>query len=351
MDEAGQLRTARSGIRSILKRTDKYNRDVMLNQNVIAQATPLIPEAAERFEQLGLTEAVYQAADSLSVSCASKVRNAETWIYYLAFGSILSLNVISLAIYVPWIFLGVTIAMAALAGRLRVLSVGNRYIEYRGLAEAVRTLYFWRTAGVETAVWVFCQPRRPGVVHWIAQAARTIEFCQSCMQPKPQSGGAGIARKYWVDHQREWLIQKENENLRRFYVGAMLVRLSILGSFVTAVAMTWLTLATDAQGALFWDSWVKPEKFAAAWQVLLGIFAIFELSGRDNRIHLELTKQYAVQRDLFEAAHRQLHVSGMPQEGEWTPEQVLEKLGEETLQAQAEWLWREHTKPFEPPAA
>lgn len=115
--------------------------------------------------------------------------------------------------------------------------------------------------------------------------------------------------------------------------------------------MTWLTLATDAQGALFWDSWVKPEKFAAAWQVLLGIFAIFELSGRDNRIHLELTKQYAVQRDLFEAAHRQLHVSGMPQEGEWTPEQVLEKLGEETLQAQAEWLWREHTKPFEPPAA
>jgi hypothetical protein len=349
--EAGQRQTGKSSIRSILERTDKYNRDVSLSRNIIAQAKPLAPDAADEIAGLKLTEAVYQAADAISVDCAKKVRNAESWIYFLAFGSILSLNIINLSIYLPWIYLGVTIVMAALAGRIRVLSVGNRYIEYRGLAEAMRTLYFWRIAGVEDPVWVFCLPRRPGVVHWIAQAARAIEFFQSFNLPERKNGSIETARKYWVDDQRDWLSRKENENIRRFNFGRRIVLFSIFGSFGTAFLIAWLTLATDAHGGLLWDAWVKPDIFAAGWQVLLGIFAIFELSGRDNRIHLELAKQYAVQRDVFESAHRQLAAAGTPQEGGWTPAQVLEKLGEETLQAQAEWLWREHTKPFEAPQA
>jgi hypothetical protein len=349
--ETGQHQTGKSSIRSILERTDKYNRDVTLNPKVIAQAKPLSPGSADRIDGLRLTGAVYRAADAMSVSCGSKVRSTETWIYFLAFGSILSLNIINAAIYVPWFYLGVTVVMAALAGRLQVLSVGNRYIEYRGLAEAMRTLYFWRIAGVERPAWLYCLPRHPGVVHWIAQAARAIEFCQSCKLPERESGSIDIARKYWVDDQRDWLRQKENENLRRFNFGRKIVLFSIFGSFATALLIAWLSVAKDAHGGLLWDVWVKPDIFAAAWQVLLGIFAIFELSGRDNRIHLELAKQYAVQRDVFESAHRQLGAAGTPQEGGWTPEQVLEKLGEETLRAQAEWLWREHTKPFEPPAA
>ena len=36
---------------------------------------------------------------------------------------------------------------------------------------------------------------------------------------------------------------------------------------------------------------------------------------------------------------------------EWTAVQILEKLGQEALQEQAEWLWLRHTRPFEVPAA
>ena len=67
--------------------------------------------------------------------------------------------------------------MMALAGRIHRLSVNNRYIEYRGLAEGMRTLYFWRAAGVNRWAWVSCLPRQTGAVHWIAQAVRSIEFC------------------------------------------------------------------------------------------------------------------------------------------------------------------------------
>jgi hypothetical protein len=84
--------------------------------------------------------------------------------------------------------------------------------------------------------------------------------------------------------------------------------------------------------------------------VLLGVFAVFELSARDNRVHLELTKQYASQRDVFETAYSRLEAIEKGEKSSWTAGQVLEELGKETLQAQAEWLWREHTEPFERPA-
>ena len=345
--ETGRPDPHASGIGSILKRIDAYNRDVISGAEAVAQAKPLV-SGETAIAGLSIAEGVYRAADSISVSYATQMRNAERWIYYLAFGSILSLNIINVAPIVAWIYLAVTAVMGVLAFRIRFLSMSNRYVEYRGLAETMRTLYFWRLAGVEGPAWAYCLPRRPGVVHWIAQATRAAEFCQACATPEPHKGGIPATRKYWVDHQREWLTQREDENLKHFRMGGRLVRFSILGSFLTAAAITWLSLATDAHGASLWVAWVKPDLYATAWQVLLAIFAIFELSGRNNRIHLELAKQYAVQKDIFETAHRQLDAAAKEPDGAWTAEEVLGKLGEETLQAQAEWLWREHTKPFEP---
>jgi hypothetical protein len=343
--EAGKPGPHASGIRPILQRIDGYNRDVKAGAEAIALAKPLVPEGAGAPE-LSITEGVYRAADAISVSYATQMRAAERWIYYLAFGSILSLSVINVWPFVSWLYLGVSAVIAVLAFRVRFLSMSNRYIEYRGLAETMRTLYFWRLGGVEGPAWAYCLPRRPGVVHWIAQATRAAEFCQACAAPEPHQGGIPATRQHWVDDQRKWLSRSENENLDRFKTAGRRVRVSILGSFLAAAAITGLTIATDAHGVRLWDTWVKPEIYGVAWQVLLAIFAVFELSGRDNRIHLELAKQYAVQKDIFETAHRQLDAAAKDPENGWTAEQVLEKLGEETLQAQAEWLWREHTKPL-----
>ncbi len=344
--ETGQPR-GKSEIGSIFKRMDKYNRDVMRNRDAISKSRPILSGPADRIEELKVTETVYNAADGLSVYFANKVRSSENYIYYLAFGSILALNFVNLSHYAPWFYFAITIVMALMARRIHTLSVNDRYIEYRTLAEAMRTVYFWRAAGIGRWAWVSCLPRQPGVVHWIAQAVRSIEFCQGCNLPKSSSGGVKIAKAHWLIHQKQWLFGKELYHFNRFKRGKLIARRSIVGSFFTAAVLVLLTLTPNGHGQLLWQDWVKPEQFGVAWQLLLGVFAVFELSARDNRVHLELIKQYASQRDVFETAYSRLEAIEKGQESTWTAGQVLEELGKETLQAQAEWLWREHTEPFE----
>ncbi len=346
-DEAGKP-AGKNEIRSILKRTNTYNHDIARNPNAIAKSFPLLP-AEEKIEALGLAEAVYNAADGVSIYFSNKVRNSETCIYYLAFGSILSLNFINFRPVASWFFFAITIVMAALAGRIQSLSVNNRYIEYRGLAEAMRTLYFWRAAGVSRWAWVSCLPRQMGAVHWIAQAVRSIEFCQGCNLPQPPAGGVLTAKKHWVNGQKKWLFDKEVYHFNLFKRGNLISRWSISGSFVTAGILVLLTVISDGHGVLLWEDWVKPGHLGVLWQLLLGLFAIFELSGRDNRVHLELTKQCASQRDVFENAYFQLDAIEKGAKSNWTETEVLEQLGRETLQAQADWLSRGHTEPFEQP--
>ena len=54
---------------------------------------------------------------------------------------------------------------------------------------------------------------------------------------------------------------------------------------------------------------------------------------------------------IFECASRMLDKIKDDPKPEWTAVQILEKLGQEALQEQAEWLWLRHTRPFEVPAA
>jgi len=90
------------------------------------------------------------------------------------------------------------------------------------------------------------------------------------------------------------------------------------------------------------------------WQAALGLFAAGGLAARgflSRRAHLELMKQYASQRQIFAAASRMLETIETGRNPDWTAKAILEKLGEEALYEQAEWLWLRHTRPFELPTA
>jgi hypothetical protein len=87
--------------------------------------------------------------------------------------------------------------------------------------------------------------------------------------------------------------------------------------------------------------------------VALGLFAGGGVAARGflmRRAHLELAKQYASQRQIFETASRMLDKIKDDPKPEWTAVQILEKLGHEALQEQTEWLWLRHTRPFEMPS-
>jgi len=344
----------RSNIAAILKRTNRYNRDVIRRGGTIKQESPLAAEAAGNFKDLAIADSVYRVSDGLSVLFAKSVRGADSVIYILTFLAVIFSNFITQNDYAIWIYLGITCIMALLASQIWFRSIDNRFFEYRSLAEAMRTLFFWRNAGVTRPVWLGYLSRQPGVVHWIRHAVRSLEFCQDChlapaknAETNARPDGIRVTKAAWVDDQKRWFERKEREHFRLYMRWAMIARLALAASILTAIVLMELTMMPNESGGFLSDEWVKPETYGNYWQMVFGVFAAIELAARDRRAQLELAKQYAAQRQIFEAASRLLDTNGS--EREWSDLEILERLGEETLQAQAEWLWRAHTRPFELP--
>jgi hypothetical protein len=101
------------------------------------------------------------------------------------------------------------------------------------------------------------------------------------------------------------------------------------------------------------DEIVRPPEYTDFWQLALGLFAAGVVAARGfllRTAHLELAKQYASQRLIFDNASIMLDSVKSVSPPEWTAQQILEKLGQEALQEQAEWVWLRHTRPFEVPA-
>jgi len=353
--EGPKLPDAKTNISGILSRTDKYNGNVIHYGSSIAESTPL----AAGIEDLAIAGSVYRASDSLSVRFANSVRGTDSIIYSLAMGAVVSFNFISEKIFAPWIYLGITFVMLVLGSHVWFRSIDNRFLEYRCLAEAMRTLFFWRKAGVTRSVWFTYLSRQSGVVHWIRHAVRSVEFCQDCHLPPrreaasgPNLDGVRVAKTAWVDDQMRWFERKEREHYRRFRFWLWIARLAIGASFITAAFLAALTVVPNGAGGHLWDDLVKD--YGDLWQAALGLFAAGGLAARgflSRRAHLELMKQYASQRQIFAAASRMLETIETGRKPDWTAEAILEKLGEEALDEQAEWLWLRHTRPFELPAA
>jgi len=365
----GERQGARkSNISSILSQTNKFNRDAVKQRTAIAKSVSLAKGVAEA-DELAITDGVYCASDGVSVYFASKVRNADRFIYFLALIAVLAFNFLSQYKLALWIYLMTTTIMAMLAGRVWFTWLDNRFLEYRCLAEAMRTLFFWRHAGIRRPVWLAYLSRQSGVLHWIRHAVRSIEFCQDCLlQTDPGTQGVvspehlKMAKTYWVDHQRDWFKKKELEHFRRVKVWGWIGRAAIAASFVIAgiLAAFMFVKAESVAGSLgalgiqpqdsLWDIFVKPN--GDFWQAALGFFAAIGLAARGflaRGADLELTKQYASQGQIFETASHMIGKLVAGAEPEWKGEAILESLGDEALQEQAEWLWLRHTRPFEVP--
>lgn len=349
----------KSDIREILRRTNRYNWDVAHKHDAIAQSEPLASAPAKTVAALNLTERLYRAANCLSMSFANKVRGSDVIVYSLAIIAVVAFNLISNNAVWPWVYLVVTLVMVALTGRVRILSVDNRFLEYRCLAEGMRTLFFWRSAGITRPVWLAFLSRQEGVVHWIRHAVRTVEFCQDCLLPQVKGGGlAGsdgvqFVKDAWVENQRVWFSKKERAHFQSMRIWKWIERSALGASFVTAGVLALFTVVQNAEGKSFWQLYVEQQvDYVDFWQLALGLFAASGLAARgflSRRAHLELTKQYASQRQIFDTASRMLVAIEKDPKPDWTAEKILERLGEEALQEQSEWVWLRHTRPFELP--
>jgi len=342
---------------------DKYNRDVLFYK---PGGTSLVPENRRKIDNLTVTNLTYRASDNLSLYYAQWVRHTDATLYALALVAVAVFNFISNKVEAPWIYLGITSVMAILAGRIWLNSIDNRFLEYRCIAEAARTLFFWRIAGVKHPLWITFLSRQLGRIallsgqlgpmHWVRQAVRSMEFCQDCRlsNVSPTPGGLAIARTYWIDDQKTWLERRQLWHLRRYGFWNRVSQLALAASFLTAIALALLTVIPAGHGSTLWKAWVKPNDYGDLWQAALGVFAGGGVVARGflaRMSHLELAKQYASQRFIFESASGVLDKIKNEPKPEWTAVDILEKLGREALHEQAEWLWLRHTRPFEVPTA
>ena len=168
-------------------------------------------------ETLSIADGVYSAANYTSMSFANKVRASDAIVYSLALIAVAAFGLVSNNRLAPWLYLGVTLLMLILTGRIRLFSVDNRFL-IRRLAEAMRTLFFWRCAGIARPVWLAYLSRQAGVVHWIRHAVRTVEFCQDCRLQLKAGGLAGLpgvpfVKTAWVKGQSEWFLAKERKHI------------------------------------------------------------------------------------------------------------------------------------------
>ena len=355
---SAQADSRRSNILSILRRTEGFNRDVIDHPRVIQEKMSDVVGKNE-----SLADSVFRAADRLSTHFASIGRFDDRVIYLLAIVAIIAFNFVSTFTIAVSTYLGVTVVMLALYYRISFWSIDNRFLEYRALAEPLRVFHFWRRAGIGRSVWLSYLSRHEGIVHWLRHAARTVEFCQDCFTPLRRASAEDIeaVKRDWILHQLNWFAERIPEHERRRKRLRWLWRIAIGASFVLSVALFMMTLLPAellggvfgfepaAAGTTLWEELVKPQ--GDLWQAVLAVLAAGGLAARgysQRRGDAELAKQYASQRRIFETANDMLKEVGTPS-AEGKPEEILERLGEQALQEQAEFVWLRHARPFEVP--
>lgn len=349
----------RSNILSILSRTERFNKDVLAHRRVVEGPEP----TAVVNQESGFADGVFRAADRLSTHFASIARFDDAVIYVLAIVAIIAFSFVSSAPEAVSLYLAVTLAMLTLYYRIRFRSIDNRFLEYRALAEPLRVFRFWRRAGVGRSMWLSYLARHEGIVHWLRHAARTVEFCQDCFAPLQKATAEEVeaVKRDWVQNQVDWFKERIPDHERRRKRLRWLWRIAIGASFVLSVMLFVMTLLPaelldgvfgfkpKAAGATLWEELVKPQ--GDFWQAVLAVLAAGGLAARgysQRRGDAELAKQYASQRRIFETANDMLKEVGKPS-AEGKPEEILELLGEQALQEQAEFVWLRHARPFEVP--
>lgn len=352
-------RNSRCGI--ILRFTEAYNGRVEAHPDAISisRLHPLVPAGAVDGPAAKFIENAYNAADGLSIKYAWGVRLADIIVYSLAVVAFVAFNFLNQWPVASWVYLATTLIMVGLWGGIFFRKSDNHFLEYRSLAEAMRTMFFWRVAGVNKPLWLSYLSRHSGVVHWIRHAVRTLEFCKNCLAPQPTFTNAAeraacisLAKRYWVNYQVDWFTKKKEEHHKHYKHWKLRARVAIAGSFVMAAALAWLAVLFHQPGdVMAWKANSGIGKYGDQLQLILGTLATIGLTARGfvaRRADLELTKQYTSQREIFAIAAEMLKENGS--DPDWSAERILEQLGEEALQEQAEWLWLRHSRPFEVPA-
>jgi hypothetical protein len=365
VDRPSKQEKLSSDIRQILERTERFNREIQRIRRPAARDEPLLPAGKTPADAPREAAATYCLSNALAIHYRNKARRADAVVYSLGLLAVFFFDMINDWPAASWAYLAATGVIAVCLIYLSASSIDPRATEYRGVAEAARVLFFWRLVGIRRPIWLSYLADRAGVVHWVRHAVRALELCEDsrkqAAEKRPES--LEIVTEFWVRRQIDYYNGASCVHWRQYKRWMLIARAAFGFSFAAALLLSlaaYYSLSQDGPGDAGLFRWpdaqfpLLPLKFSdvTEWlQMALGLLAAAAIAARAflaRRADLELTKQFASTEAIFKRALRNLEEArSAGKDAEWTPEEILEKLGREALFEHAEWLWVRHARPFE----
>lgn len=351
----------KSNIHQIFKLTERFNHEVAAYKGAPIGQWPLLPSEKTPQNTPLNAAAVFMSADGLAVSLSKVVRASDVVLYSTALVAVFFFNMLNNWPVAPGAYLAAVGLIFAGALCLRAWSFDNRFLEYRGLAEAMRVLFFWRLCGIRKPVWLCYLSKHSGVARWVRHAVRALEFCEDSTSPKVPANALELTKAYWLKdqiayygkagerhwlHYKRWIVVAENAFRLSFLLALVFFAFSLI-SWKNWMEWSEAELSIPAIGS------AKITSLAEWLQIALGLLAAASLAARaflSRRADFEIAKQFFSARQRFELALENLEkAEAQAAKPDWSREEILEKLGREALLEQAEWLWIRHSRPFEMP--
>ena len=300
-----------------------------------------------------LTLQRYAVADALARQHKDTMLRMHRALHWLVFFSFLGLVLFAhleahpgVALALSLLLLGVGYLMHRRAKRMR-LDVKSQ--DYRAMAEACRVRFFWQVSGIRDSVSDNYLGKQRTELDWIRYGLRGWRIETDTGELSLSSNSSDHLKfvlERWIKNQREFFkngseTSKEQSELMETWVSSCL-------SLAIGLAIALLGLVAYVQYSLD-ELWQCPECTWIDWPVILidAFLAAGALLHHANqrRAHAELRKQYTRMINIFENASRAI--------GQKTDLQAarvcLQKLGQEALLENGDWVLLHRERPLELP--
>lgn len=299
---------------------------------------------------------VYALADMISQRRQSRRKLLLTLILVIVSGAWVVNDLYSSALWKPPWDLAIGIAMFGMAFVLykwiELSGLERGYIEYRGLAEALRVQYNWNLVGMKDRVSDHYLRSQRDALEWIRQAAinvllpeskPTVDVSAKITEEVPaarDSEDASVAEIVWLDGQAGYF----KRAIKNCDDQSMKWNWRIKACAVTGAVLAGTTFSLHA---LFATNRLPGSFWPAIFSWMGVVYQTFFAAAVSFKVYLETmafeedAERYHISNIIFSQAKTRIHRAD--------PLSVYFQLGQEALQENAEWVNRHSDRKIPPP--
>ncbi len=218
----------------------------------------------------------------------------------------------------------------------------RKYLDYRGLAEALRVQLYWRIAGLTDSVADHYLRNLRSELDWIRQALRACHLVSGGHQrptsvSEDKSAGIALAKVFWIDDQFKYFSDSAPKNERIHKQCTLLSFGAFWSSIALACILLWVHIYTHH----------LHHGLVVAVFVLATAAALFHEYTEKQACSIQ-AKRYDWMRWLFHTAQQE--TEGLLKTGNNEDAQsLILELGKEALAENAEWVLQRRERPIMPP--